>query len=208
MHPHIAALMTLVCLVLLSHPCDAIAQGRLCTKIPDLYGNWKRLTPWTDMSDDSLRFSVAPERLRISGMPDPLTPLATMDSAQRAFNKERVLWEDNRVMVIVAKGETPLHLLVVPKNTFMFIIDVPQSERDRLALVAAATSDAMMQVAGKKCDGTPPSAIYIHPPALLGVRQLHVHVVPNEPDTTKNLARVYSEVGQRVDSLLKPAPSR
>ncbi len=181
---------------------DSSDQTSTCTRVPDLYANWKQAVFQASVSDDSVRRYLDTERPRIRNLPDPFGPIATMDSAAREAKGELVPWEDNAIMVLVAQGEAPGHLLVVPKDTFMFLADVPEPLRERLALVAATTSDALMLASGHSCGSGSPSAIAVSPPRGLGVRHLHVHVVPKDGVTAQDLRRFYKEVGRRIRNRL------
>src|SRR5687768_2861657 len=90
---------------------------KLCTKIPDLYGDWKLATLGKHDTDDALREHVEKERKRVEEtLPDPFTPIAQAEPAERAKMKERVLWEDAAVFVLVDKFHPSPKALVIPKT--------------------------------------------------------------------------------------------
>ena len=125
--------------------------------------------------DATLSRVVVERRPRIMKKRDPFTPIALHDPAARA--KERVLWENPRVMVLVDLFAPCPKLLVVPKKQMMFPIEADAATLAELARVAAHVSDALSDVTG-----APPAGIWINPPQHLMVRQLHVHVLPQVND--------------------------
>jgi diadenosine tetraphosphate (Ap4A) HIT family hydrolase len=182
---------------------NAVAQLPSCTPLPNIYGAWKQATSPSDTSESAVRKCVNGERARVSGLPDPFTPIASMDSAHRVAKGEQVLWEDATVMVLVAIPPSPGHVLVIPKTPVMFLSDAPERVRHHLALVAAATSDAMMLAAGSTCAGWLPPRISVSPPSGLIARQLHVHVVPTEPISSNDLEHIYTEASGRIGGLVR-----
>jgi len=106
---------------------------------------------------------------------DPFTPIAQHDPVARA--KEKVLWENPRLMVIVDLFAPCPKALVVPKKQVTFPVEADQALLKELAQVAAHVSDAFSATTG-----APPSGIWINPPQHLMVRQLHVHVLPQAND--------------------------
>jgi diadenosine tetraphosphate (Ap4A) HIT family hydrolase len=72
-----------------------------------------------------------------------------MNDNQREARGERVLWEDERVFVLVDYPKSNPRALVIPKSKAMFPTDVTSKLLDHLAMVAAATSDAFAAAVGK-----------------------------------------------------------
>jgi diadenosine tetraphosphate (Ap4A) HIT family hydrolase len=147
-----------------------------CTPIPALYQDWKARTPWSQEADSVVRARVDVFRSRVTF--DPFDAVIAADSATRTRKGERVLWEDDSLMVIVAKPAMPRDALVIPKLELMFPGDASEWLIGRLARAAAATSDAFMRTSGKECDSAYASRIFVNPPDAIGVRHLHVHVQP------------------------------
>src|SRR5881392_2861098 len=143
-----------------------------CTPIPAIYDEWKAKTPWPQVPDSTLRRNLGPYRGQVTF--DPFDAVIRGDSATRARLNERVLWADDSVIVIVAKPAMPRDALVVPKREMMFPVDAGQAMLERLARVAAATSDAFISTTGKQCDASLASRIWVNPPGAIGVRHLHV----------------------------------
>jgi diadenosine tetraphosphate (Ap4A) HIT family hydrolase len=135
---------------------------------------------------------------------DPFDAAISADSATRAAMNERVLWEDDSVVVIVAQPPIPRDALVVPRREMMFPTDASESLLKQMALVAAATSDAFVATAGKRCDTALVSNIFVNAPASIGVKHLHVHVQPPAAIEIKNEGDFYS----RMSLELKAALSR
>ena len=99
----------------------------------------------------------------------------------RRERNERVLWEDDRVFVLVDNRAVRPKALMIPKDTMNYLIDASSSLVRRLAEVAAATSDAFIRAAANECGPGVQSQIFVNPPRGLGVQQLHVHVAPPFP---------------------------
>lgn len=125
--------------------------------------------------ENTLSRVVVERRPRIMKKRDPFTPIAMNDPAARA--KERVLWENPRVMVLVDLFAPCPKALVVPKKQMMFPVEADAATLSELARVAAHVSDALSDVTG-----APPAGIWINAPQHLMVRQLHVHVLPQVKD--------------------------
>ena len=143
-----------------------------------LYKNWRKAALSDDATDEQVREYAEKERQRVSTLRDPFTPIANMNEAERAAAGERVLWEDDTIMVLVDRFHD-VKPLVIPKKQMMFPIDAPPGFMDRLAVVAAATSDALIWGAGGECETASSSRIYVNPPKVIGIRQLHAHVQPS-----------------------------
>jgi hypothetical protein len=132
------ALATLVVLLPLAplHINSRVGPEADCTPKPALYENWKSTTQWARLPDSTIRRQV--ERLRSRVMFDPFDSVIVGDSAARARLNERVLWEDDSVIVIFAKPPIPRDALIVPKREMMFPTDASESVLISLATVAAA----------------------------------------------------------------------
>ena len=208
---------TLVTLAVIEAPVQSLpvhtqeteppALTSICTSIPSLYENYKKTTLGREGTDKELREHLETQRERVSKLKDPFTPIARMTEAERAAAGERVLWEDATVMVLVDRFSGTPKPLVVPKKEMMFPIDASQDFIKRLAMVAAATSDALMWAVGGECDPSSSSKIYVNPPTVIGVRQLHVHVKPADPLRDINAGEFYTGVSKYLrDRLHAPAP--
>ncbi|MCC6811149.1 MAG: hypothetical protein IT381_27210 [Deltaproteobacteria bacterium] len=115
--------------------------------------------------------SVASHRQIVAQKKDPFMPVALGDPAARA--KEKVLWENKNVMVLVDAFSDKPKALVVPKKPVSFPVDMKKKALDELAKVAAEVSAGFAQATG--CQD---AEIWINPPQYLTVKQLHVHVGP------------------------------
>lgn len=142
-------------------------------------------------------------RTMISSLRDPFSPIAKMSQVERIAAGERVLWEDDAIMVLVDRFSSMLKPLVIPKSKIMFPIDAPPELMQRLAVVAAATSDAMICAADKDCDPKSSSRIYINPPNVIGVRQLHVHVQLLIPAQDLSIDEFYTRVTRFLSEILE-----
>lgn len=150
----------------------------------------------------TLSKAVVDYRPYISRKRDPFTPIAMNDPAARA--KEKVLWENPRLMVIVDLFAPCPKALVVPKKQVMFPVEADANLLKELAQVAAHVSDAF-----SKALGTPPAGIWINPPQHLMVKQLHVHVLPQAADFTDTgeplmrAAQADPKVAAQADAIFK-----
>jgi len=133
---------------------------------------------------------------------DPFDSVIVGDAATRARLKERVLWEDDSVIVIVAKPALPRDALVIPKREMMFPVDASEALLARLARVAGATSDAFIQTAGLQCKSAFTSSISISPPGSIGVRHLHVHVQPPDSIVIENEQDFYNRMSRNLNQIL------
>ncbi|MGQ0506291.1 MAG: hypothetical protein ACT4TC_13345 [Myxococcaceae bacterium] len=115
---------------------------------------------------------IRSETPRVRGLRDPFMPIALNDPQARA--KERVLWENKDLMVIVDLFHPSPKALVVPKRPFSFPTQASGAQLDNLAQVAETASKVFEDVAGAA-----PSKVFIHPPTNLQVKQMHVHVQPS-----------------------------
>lgn len=149
---------------------------------------------------------VVEGRPHIQRKRDPFTPIAQNDPTARA--KEKVLWENPRLMVLVDLFAPCPKALVVPKKSMMFPIEADKALLTELAQVAAHVSDAF-----STATGAPPAGIWINPPQHLMVRQLHVHVLPQGndfSDTGEPLMRAAAadpKVRAAADALFKKVTS-
>lgn len=126
---------------------------------------------------------------------DPFMPLARGDAAAR--NKERVLFEDEKTLVIADLFASGPKALVVPAIECLFPCDMTPEEMRRLELVTGCVQEGFRQVLELE---EPPRA-WINPPGALTVRQLHVHVSP----TARGNDRI--EVEDAVGRFVKDALS-
>jgi diadenosine tetraphosphate (Ap4A) HIT family hydrolase len=179
---------------------DASAQNR-CTIVPDLYEAWRQAVARNVPKDSVIAYAEG-RRSRVRQQPDPFTPITTMSSGERVRKRETVVWEDDSVMVIDDNKFPTPKVLVVPKRPMNYIFDASVTLRAHIADVASAASDALMMAAGRKCGPTASASIYINPPGSLGVRQLHVHVLPRDPIATAGRKRFYVDVSRRLATLL------
>lgn len=165
--------------------------------------------------ESTLSRVVLERRPRVQKKRDPFTPIAMNDPAARA--KERVLWENPRVMVLVDLFAPCPKALVVPKKQMMFPVEADAATLTELARVAAHVSDALSDVTG-----APPAGIWINPPQHLMVRQLHVHVLPqvndyvdtgepllhaaaNDPSVMKKADALFAKVSGALSKSLGPS---
>jgi len=175
-----------------------------CTSRPALLRDWRDSTPWPTASDSVLREKLAPYRNRVSF--DPFDSVIVGDAATRARLNEGVLWEDDSVIVIVAKPPLPRDALVVPKREMMFPVDASPWLMDKLSRVAAATSDAFIATAGRACSRALVSKISINPPDIIRVRHLHVHVQPPDSIAITGENEFYARMSQRLREALSIRP--
>jgi diadenosine tetraphosphate (Ap4A) HIT family hydrolase len=173
-----------------------------CTKTPDLYASWRSATVG-NASEDSLRSVVESAGQRASTLPDPFTPLFTLTPAERTARNETVVWEDTSAIALVDRFHGAPKLLIVPKAPMSFMANASPFIRAHLARVAAAAADAMIVASGRSCDATAKFDIYVNPPNVIGVRQLHVHVVPERDITVSDAASFYSRVGRIMTERLR-----
>lgn len=174
-----------------------------CTQLPTLYADWKEATLGTAASGEEIRAHVEGERESVAQLPDPFGPLLKMDEEELARKGERILWRDAQVAVFVDRFSPSPKLLVVPTKFVMFLTDASEQVVERLARVAAASSDALLRASDRACDTDDPSRIYVNPPRRLGVKRLHVHVQPTEPIRHDGDANAfYARVAGQLKELL------
>ena len=180
-----------------------------CQPTPDIWTEWKASVVGSGGTEDSLRRELASARGGVSQLKDPFTRLWSMNATQLAALKEIRVWRDSLSMVIVDIKPTP-ELLVVPKDSAMFLTDVSPDVRKHLANLAAAASDAMRLAAQRDCSPSALSDIYVNPPDALYVRQLHVHVRPKTPIKNTDSRKFYANVESQLRALMqadrKPSP--
>lgn len=128
----------------------------------------------TASQDQAVSDSLSAHGSRIQKAKDPFMPIAQNDPQARADN--RVLWENPRMMVIVDSFAPGAKALVIPKRQASFIKDLAPNELDEMATIAAKVSDAFGAVAGSA-----PASIWVNPPQVITIKQLHTHVLPNLP---------------------------
>ncbi len=171
-----------------------LAPRVLLAKRPDLLGDWQRAVlgsnlaavadeaadelldeeppapgTWVAGADARIEQSVRAHRARVEGLPDPFLPLALGDRQARA--KERVIWENARVMVIEDVFVSRPKVLVVPKTPASFPTDLGRAALDEIAQVCAEAADVLAKIYS-----SPPFSVWINPPNFLSVKQLHVHI--------------------------------
>lgn len=174
------------------------------TPVPDLMGAWLDEVLGSSTQEDraarQTKASQVVERERpgMERMRDPFMPVARGEPAARA--KEKVLWEDAQVMVLVDTFWSSPKVLVIPKTPCIFPTDASPALMDDMARVCAAVSDAFMEVAGAK-----PARIWINPPAGITVKQLHVHVMPHLPGRVEDGTGMYQKVSQQLAQTLGPS---
>jgi len=171
-----------------------------CTPVPALYEEWKAKTGGAQATDSAVRRLAEARRGSITF--DPFDAVIGGDRATRKRLGERVLWEDDSVIVIVAKPAFPRDVLAIPKREMMFPFDASEGLLKRLATVAAATSDAFIQSANKHCDASLVSSISISRPTELGVKHLHVHVQPPPSILVQDEQKFYSRMSQHLGEIL------
>ena len=128
----------------------------------------------SNSQDNAIAKSLVSHGQRLQKARDPFTPLALNDPQARA--KDRVLWENQQVMVIVDSFAPSPKALVIPKKQAMFPQDLAPGDMDMLANIAAKVSDAFGVVADSG-----PADIWVNPPQRLTIKQLHTHVLPKLP---------------------------
>ncbi len=136
--------------------------------------HYQAITKDTASQDQAIADSHAAHGSRLQKARDPFTPLALGDPQARA--KDRVLWENNFLMVIVDSFAPSPKALVIPKKQAMFPKDLAPGDMEALAKTAAKVSDAFGKVAGSG-----PADIWVNPPQRLTIKQLHTHVLPKLP---------------------------
>lgn len=146
------------------------------TPVPHLLDEWKIATAGPNATvDDAVKIAET-YRPKLPNR-DPFTPLAGMTCAERLSKGERVVWEDATLMALIDTANQSSKLLVVPKASTNFPVDIPERQIKYVARIAAATCDALLVAAGRQPDASDSSCkAYINPPTGLSIRQMHVHV--------------------------------
>ncbi|MBN2361192.1 MAG: hypothetical protein JXR83_17185 [Deltaproteobacteria bacterium] len=155
--------------------------------------------------------SVDLHRPRIDGCKDPFMPLARGDRAARA--NERILWENNRFMIIADRFAPLPKALIIPKQEAMLPCDLPASTIKELAQLASIVGSALLQLPQKPSS----TESWINPPQHVSVRQLHVHVAPKMPHWDEMVAdpadlparqaledSLYGEIAKGIAAALGP----
>jgi diadenosine tetraphosphate (Ap4A) HIT family hydrolase len=143
---------------------------------------------------------IAKERPAVAANRDPFTPLAARDPAARA--RETVLWENDKVMVVVAKRDaSKTKALVVPRVQRNFITDATPAEIAEMERVIAALSAAYQSVAG-----TSPADVMLSTPDNMELARMHVHVDPPDISVSRGeLPKFYAAMAQSLARRLGPA---
>jgi hypothetical protein len=71
-----------------------------------------------------------------------------------------------------------------------------------MARVAAARSDAFVQTAGKSCDASLVSSIFVNGPTGIGVKHLHIHVKPPAGIVIRDEEDFYSHMSRDLAGAL------
>jgi diadenosine tetraphosphate (Ap4A) HIT family hydrolase len=115
--------------------------------------------------------AVADLKARAPKLRNPFADIAADDPKARA--KETMLWESPQLMVLVDRFAQVPHVLVVPKAPALLPTDLPASALDEVGRVGKVASDVFTRLAHAK-----PSEIFVNPPQLVTIGQLHLHVIP------------------------------
>jgi diadenosine tetraphosphate (Ap4A) HIT family hydrolase len=115
--------------------------------------------------------AVADLKARAPKLRNPFLPIAAGDPKARA--KETMLWENPQLMVLVDRFAPVPHVLVIPKTPALLPTDLPASALDELGRVGKVASDVFTKMTGSK-----PSELFVNPPQLVTIGQLHLHVIP------------------------------
>jgi hypothetical protein len=171
------------------------------TASPHLFQKWKTETSGPDASDETACAVAERERPRVSQLPDPFTPLSDLSCEQRLAKNERVVWEDDALMVLVDISGSAL--LVIPKKPKNFPCDLSDRQKAQVDRVAAASCDSLVLAGG----GTPGRSggtcrMYVSPPGAVSVRQMHVHVEANQGTNRGGDAAFFKDVSKRLRNLL------
>jgi len=182
-------------------PKGAGGQISRCGSSVDVYADWRRATLPGGGSDSVLKAALARWEPTVSPMRDPFTPLVHLNSVQLDSAKERRLWLDSLVMVVVDKF-APKELLVIPRDSMMFPFPQAPTLLRHLSQVAGAVRDAMLLADQRACN-TSSARVFINPPPGLSVRQVHVHVAPTPPINATDLPKYYVEVEKQLRAILQ-----
>lgn len=136
--------------------------------IPTLYQDWVKAFGGS-VREAQTRADAA--RTRVAALRDPFMPLARGDQKARA--KEKVLFEDEQIMVLSDLFARSAKLLVVPKSETLFLCDMNDKARAHLEKISGAAQHAFKILHNAN------ARAWVNPPSALSVRQLHVHIQPN-----------------------------
>jgi diadenosine tetraphosphate (Ap4A) HIT family hydrolase len=116
--------------------------------------------------------AVANLKEHLGELKNPFKALAR--GSEEARKKERIVWEDRHVMVLVDLFADSPKVLVVPKASAATPLDVAPRVLDEVGKLAQASAQAFTRIAKAK-----PADAWVNPPQYLSVAQLHMHVQPN-----------------------------
>jgi diadenosine tetraphosphate (Ap4A) HIT family hydrolase len=140
--------------------------------------------------------AAAELQARAPTLRNPFAPIAAGDPAARA--KEKVLWENGTLMVLVDRFSKTPHLLVVPKAPMLLPTDAPPATLDELGRVGKVASDVFSKVARVGASET-----FVNPPQFVSIGQLHLHVSPPmKALTDKGTAKLWAKVGAALTKAL------
>lgn len=122
--------------------------------------------------------ALADARRELPKMKDPFTPVARGDVKARA--KERVLYENQSLVVLVDRFAQTPHILVVPKQRASLPTEIKPAVLDQMGKVAEAVSEAFTALTRSA-----PSQAWVNPPQRLTISQVHMHVEPGLPPLPK-----------------------
>lgn len=143
--------------------------------------------------------AAADLKARAPRLRNPFAPLAANDPVARA--KEKVLWENGTLMVLVDRFSKAPHLLVVPKAPALLPQDAPPATLDEMGRVGKIASDVFTRVAGVGASET-----FVNPPQLISIGQLHMHVIPPmKALTDKGSAKLWAKFGAELSKALNAA---
>jgi diadenosine tetraphosphate (Ap4A) HIT family hydrolase len=180
-----------------------------CTPVPRLLDRWNQAivaeisTASGQPSAQEIQDRIQIHRARSAGLPNPFVEIARMDAVERSDRRERVLWEDGEIMVLVNKPRgSDLYALVIPKaRNVWFVVDASPRLMERLEQTAATVSDSFLSAVGKPCRPGDAATIEIHTPEGLGIQQLHVHVRISPP-AGGDLESLYTKASEYLSKSL------
>jgi diadenosine tetraphosphate (Ap4A) HIT family hydrolase len=143
--------------------------------------------------------AVADLKARAPKLRNPFAAIAAGDPKARA--KETVLWENPQLMVLVDRFAPVPHVLVIPKAPALLPTDLPASALDEIGRVGKVASDVFTKMTGAK-----PSELFVNPPQLVTIGQLHLHVIPGlRPLKEGAEAKFWSHFSAGLDKALGPS---
>ncbi len=116
--------------------------------------------------------TVANLKEHLGDLKNPFKAIAR--GSEQARKKERVVWEDHNVMVLVDRFADSPKVLVVPKAFAATPLDVAPRVLDEVGKLAQASAQVFTRIAKAK-----PADAWVNPPQYLSVAQVHMHVQPN-----------------------------